>query len=70
MLRRLLLVAVVALCGTVGVSQGADKVPAALDFKMQTLTGQPVELSKYLGKVVLIVNVASERCQRRRCAEP
>ena len=60
MLRRLLLVAVVALCGTVGVSQGADKVPAALDFKMQTLTGQPVELSKYLGKVVLIVNVASE----------
>lgn len=60
MLRRLMLVAVVALCGTVGVSQGADKVPAALDFKMQTLTGQPVELSKYLGKVVLIVNVASE----------
>ncbi len=50
----------VALCGLVGVSQGADKVPAALDFKMQTLSGQPVELSKYLGKVVLIVNVASE----------
>lgn len=40
--------------------KGARKVPAVLNFKMQTLDGQPVELSKYQGKVVLFVNVASE----------
>jgi glutathione peroxidase len=37
-----------------------DKVPAVLNFKMKSLAGKPVELSKYQGKVVLIVNVASE----------
>jgi glutathione peroxidase len=36
------------------------KVPAALNFKMTSLSGQPVEMSKYQGKVVLLVNVASE----------
>jgi glutathione peroxidase len=35
--------------------------PSALSFKMQSLDGQPVDLSQYRGKVVLIVNVAS-RC--------
>ncbi|MBX3440887.1 MAG: glutathione peroxidase [Planctomyces sp.] len=37
-----------------------DAVPAALDFTMKSLDGKPVELSKYDGKVVLVVNVASE----------
>jgi len=32
----------------------------ALSFKMESLEGKPVELEKYKGKVVLIVNVASE----------
>lgn len=32
----------------------------ALDFKMESLEGKPVELKQYAGKVVLIVNVASE----------
>ena len=42
-------------------SDGAkSEAPSALDFKMQTLGGEPVELSKYQGKVVLIVNVASK----------
>jgi glutathione peroxidase len=36
------------------------KVPAVLNFKMKSLDGKEVELSKYQGKVVLIVNVASE----------
>ena len=44
-------------------AQAADKgdknVPAALNFKMKNLTGKEVDLSKYKGKVVLIVNVAS-----------
>ncbi|TWU00148.1 Hydroperoxy fatty acid reductase gpx1 [Botrimarina colliarenosi] len=35
--------------------------PAALDFTMETLDGEPVELAeKYAGKVVLFVNVASK----------
>ena len=32
----------------------------ALDFKMTNLQGQEVDLSSYLGKVVLMVNVASK----------
>ena len=36
------------------------KVPKALDFKMKTIAGKEVDLSKYQGKVVLIVNVASK----------
>jgi len=35
-------------------------VPAALNFTMNSLDGKPVELSKYQGKVVLMVNVASQ----------
>lgn len=35
------------------------KAPSALGFKMKSLTGKEVDLSKYKGKVVLIVNVAS-----------
>ena len=45
-------------------SQAADqeskKVPKALDFKMKTITGKEVELAKYQGKVLLVVNVASK----------
>ncbi|MCA9174856.1 MAG: redoxin domain-containing protein [Planctomycetales bacterium] len=38
----------------------AEKAPAALNFKMKSLDGKDVELSKYRGKVLLVVNVASE----------
>lgn len=34
--------------------------PAALNFKMKTIDGQEVQLSKYHGQVVLMVNVASK----------
>jgi len=35
-------------------------VPAALNFTMNSLDGRPIDLSKYQGRVVLMVNVASE----------
>ena len=36
------------------------KTPAALDFKMETLDGKEANLSKHLGDVVMVVNVASK----------
>src|SRR6266481_6308125 len=39
---------------------GGAKVPQALDFTMKSIDGRPVDLSKYQGRVVLMVNVASE----------
>jgi glutathione peroxidase len=36
------------------------KPPAALAFKMKSLEGKEVSLSKYHGKVVMVVNVASK----------
>src|SRR5690242_18930826 len=66
--RSLLLAAAAAFVATAG--QGADKkakndkggakVPAALNFEMKSIDGKKVELSKYKGKVVLMVNVASQ----------
>src|SRR4029079_17748752 len=38
---------------------GAD-AKSPLDFTMKSLDGKPVELSKYKGEVVIIVNVASK----------
>ena len=40
--------------------QDKKDVPAVLNFEMKTLDGKEVDLSKYKGKVVMIVNVASE----------
>jgi glutathione peroxidase len=40
--------------------KGNGKVPAVLNFKMENLSGESVDLSKYKGKVVLMVNVASK----------
>jgi glutathione peroxidase len=39
---------------------GGKKVAAALNFKMAGLDGKEVDLAKFQGSVVLIVNVASE----------
>jgi glutathione peroxidase len=39
--------------------KGDKKVPAALNFKMKTIDGKEVDLSKYQGKVVMFVNVAT-----------
>jgi glutathione peroxidase len=38
----------------------SDKPPAALSFKMKSLEGKEIDLSEYGGKVVMIVNVASQ----------
>ena len=40
--------------------KGDKKVPAVLNFKMKDIDGKDVDLSKYQGKVVLFVNVASK----------
>lgn len=58
MVSRFLLSGIVALA-VASVSYAADPAKA-LSFKMNTISGEPVELSKYEGKVVLIVNVASK----------
>ena len=41
-------------------SLAAEKPTGPLSYTMNSLAGKPVELSKYQGKVVLVVNVASE----------
>jgi glutathione peroxidase len=41
-------------------NKGDKAVPPVLNFKMNSLDGQPVDLSKYHGKVILMVNVASK----------
>ena len=40
--------------------KGEKKVPAVLNFTMKGLDGKDVDLSKYQGKVILVVNVASK----------
>jgi glutathione peroxidase len=53
---------VAGVCAVVAVAQAAEKsVAPVLNFKMKSLAGKEVDLSKYQGKVLLIVNVAS-RC--------
>lgn len=39
--------------------QGADKVPAALNHTVKDIDGKEVKLSKYEGRVLLVVNLAS-----------
>ena len=38
----------------------AKEPESVLDFKVKSIDGKEVDLSKYKGKVVLIVNVASK----------
>lgn len=48
-------------CVLVVAVTAADKtVPAVLNFKMKSLAGKEVDLAQYQGKVLLIVNVASQ----------
>lgn len=57
------LATLLTLCGSQAASaeKGEGKVPPVLNFTMNSLDGKPVNLSKYQGKVVVMVNVAS-RC--------
>lgn len=57
--------AVVGLFATVSTVAADDtpkgsKMTSPLDFKLEGIEGQEVDLAKYKGKVVLLVNVASE----------
>jgi glutathione peroxidase len=59
----LLLIAVVIVTGCAAsnaTEQESTKVSKPLSFTMKSLDGKDVDLSKYQGKVVLIVNVASK----------
>src|SRR5207302_1495084 len=40
--------------------KGGKQVPPVLNFTMKSIDGKSVDLAKYQGKVVLIVNVASK----------
>lgn len=54
-----LLLGAIAMASTPGTA-GSAEVPPALDFKMKSLDGKEVELSDYKGKVLMVVNVASQ----------
>lgn len=41
-------------------SAGEKSTPAALNFKMKDIDGKEVDLASFQGKVVMVVNVASE----------
>ena len=59
--RRLIVAVLLAVpCLVSAASKMEKKVPAALSFTMKGIDGKDVELSKYQGKVVLFVNVASK----------
>ncbi|MGA2621846.1 MAG: glutathione peroxidase [Thermoguttaceae bacterium] len=49
-----------AIAMTIGTATAADQAPPALNFKMNSLGGKEVDLTKYQGKVVMVVNVASK----------
>ena len=52
--------ALAVLTGAQTKPSGVTTVPAALNFTMKSIDGKPVDLSKYQGRVVLMVNVASQ----------
>ena len=47
-------------CAADDAKKASDSVPAALNFTMKSLDGQDVNLAKYQGKVILMVNTASK----------
>lgn len=50
----------VAIAMTAGSILAAEKVSPVLNHKVKSIKGEEVDLSKYQGKVVLVVNVASK----------
>ena len=58
------LIAILALLGLTSSAYAQEKpaaeIPAALNFTMKSIEGEDVALSKYAGKVVVLVNVASK----------
>lgn len=63
MIRRCFLVAIavgLSVSSSQADEKGASKMKTVHDFKLEDIQGKEVELSKFKGKVVLLVNVASE----------
>src|SRR5437762_5721808 len=52
--------ALTVLTGAQTQPSGVTKVSAALNFTMNSIDGRPIELAKYHGRVVLVVDVASQ----------
>ncbi|MBY0585868.1 glutathione peroxidase [bacterium] len=48
-----------AMLGLVATAVLAEETPKVLSFSAKTITGENVDLTKYKGKVLLVVNVAS-----------
>ena len=59
-MRVLTALALAVLTGAQTKPSGVATVPAALNFTMKSIDGKPIDLSKYQGRVVLMVNVASQ----------
>src|SRR5215471_9682255 len=59
-MRLFVTIALAVLAGTQTKPAGVTKVPAALNFTMKSIDGKPIDLSRYQGRVVLMVNVASQ----------
>ena len=51
---------ILASCLAVSAMNEEKTVPPVLNFKMNDLSGKPIDLSQFQGKVVLFVNVASK----------
>ena len=51
--------ALLAFAGVIGVARAAEKANSVLDFKVKDIDGKEVDLSKFKGEVLLIVNTAS-----------
>merc|ERR1711964_466441 len=45
---------------SISAETSSSETPPALSYTMTTLGGEDVELGNYLGKAILVVNVASE----------
>jgi glutathione peroxidase len=60
MIRRLLALAMVPALLAAAPAPAAEEADSVLDFTMKNIDGKDVDLSKYKGDVILIVNVASK----------
>ena len=57
---KLITAVVLALFAGAQSKPGSTQVPPVLSFTMDSINGKPIDLSKYQGRVVLMVNVASQ----------
>lgn len=52
--------ALLAFAGVIGTALAAEKANSVLDFKVKDIDGKEVDLSRFKGEVLLIVNTASK----------